>query len=170
MIKKFLLSVGLVGLVTLSVSGASSTTFTLAAATFTNASNPTTGISAPVKVSQVIVSSAANNTATLQFIDCPTNIVTFTNAAYSNIVSYVTNYISTYVNFYGATNSITNKTLVDITNSVAATSFAYNTEFIVTVPTNSTVTFNNLAAQFNFGLGVTNTAGGAATVTVNYTQ
>lgn len=168
--KKLILSLLAVGLLVGS-SNAASTTFTLAAAAFTNACNSTLGVVAPVKISQVMVTSAANNTCTLFFLDCPTNILTYTNAAYTNILTYATNYITTYTNYYGVTTSLTNKSLVDVTNNaVAAAAFSYNTEFTVTVPTNSTITFTGLNATFQNGVGVTNSAGGAATITMVYTQ
>src|ERR1700676_4182924 len=59
------------------------------------------------RVTQIIAVSQAGvtNTASFQLIDAPSTNLLYTNAAYTNILSYGTNYVSTWTNYYGVTNS-----------------------------------------------------------------
>lgn len=165
--KKILLSIGLaLGLFTFSASAVNSTQ-TLAAGGYTNM--PTL-LSNGVNVIAFTLTSAANNTATITVYDAPFTNISYTVGSYSNILSYVTNYITTWTNYYGYTNSITNRAIVDYTNFVAGVTNTYPIMYVLTCPTNSTVQFNNLNTRFQYGVYVTNTAGGAATLTLQYTQ
>lgn len=120
------------------------------------------------KVTQILVTSPANNTASIKLIDSITNILAYTNSAYSTLGSYATNYITTYTNFFGATNSITNIALVDFSNYVAAASYSYPTLATVTVPTNQTIVLQGQQLFFNNAVWCTNLGSGNATVTLNY--
>lgn len=126
---------------------------------------------APVKVTAITLTSATTNVVNnIQFVDTPTNTLVYTNLAYSNLLSYATNYVSTWTNYYGRTNSITNLSLVDVTNSVAGATNNYPVRFIGSVPTNSTVTAQPLSAFFQNGLWVTNGGSGTAGITIQYQQ
>jgi hypothetical protein len=164
--KKTLLLIGLLAGFTAQVFGASGS-FVLPAATYTNF--PTL-LSGSAKVTAVTLTTT-NNSATVVFRDAYTNTFNFTNAAYIQTTSYVTNYITTWTNYFGYTNNVTNFALVDVTNTIPATNYAFPIVLTLGAGTNSTVTYNPLVANFNYGIWMTNTtAGGSVTVTLTYSQ
>ena len=171
--KKILFSIGIAFAFVLNVSAVTSTVNLTAAGAAGSVTNVPTLLSNGVNVVAFTLTSAANNTATVWIYDTPASAgtnLTFTVGAYSNITSYVTNYITTWTNYYGVTNSVTNLALVDITNSVAASTNNYPKMYVLTAGTNSTVQFNNLNTRFQYGVTATNAAGGAATLILQYTQ
>jgi hypothetical protein len=128
-------------------------------------------VAAPVKVTQVVITSAGTNIAQGQLIDTPTNQFFYTNAAYSNILTYATNYVSTWTNYYGATNVVTNtSSLVDVTNSVAGTTNTYPVRIVLSTPTNTSTRIDNVSYYFQNGIWATNTGTGSATFTITYQQ
>jgi hypothetical protein len=144
-------------------------------ATFTNF--PTLIPYSSAKISQIVVQNSNTTTnQTILFFDCPTNVLSFTNAAYTNTISYVTNYVTFYTNYQGLLTFLTNKALVDVTNNVvSATTNNYAQYFSIFVPSNSSVTLPGLSQTFQYGIWMTNatpaaTAPGSATVTITYTQ
>ena len=102
--------------------------------------------------------------------DLSTNVLTFTNASYNTIVSYATNYITTWTNYYGYTNNITNLALVDITNTVAAATNTFKPIVTAAIGANASLSFAFLNQLFTRGLWVTNTGGTNLTLTATYTQ
>lgn len=159
--KKLLFILGLFATVT--AFGASSTTVIATAGN----SNLITSFSGSALLTQVSLTSPANNTATITLVDNNTNNMYFTNAAYIGVTSYVTNQITMWTNFFGSTNYITNLALIDITNTVAAAAVVANRPLTVTAATNSTVT---IPGSWFFGRGVwcTNQGSGNATVSITY--
>lgn len=124
----------------------------------------------PVRVTQVILVASTTNNASLQFVDTTTNWLLFTNSAYTNILSYGTNYVQTWTNYYGATNSVTNLAYYDVTNSVAGTTNNLPIRISITAPTNGTSRFDNVNYYFVQGLWVTNNSTNPATLTVTFQQ
>ena len=136
----------------------------------TIATNCPTLLGGGANVIQFTITSAANNVATLTVYDAPSNSYYFTNAGYSTLGSYVTNYIQLWTNYYGATNAWTNKSLVDYSNFVASNAFnLYPQMYTLTVPTNSTQTFV-VNSRFNNGILVTNLGAATFTFSYQYTQ
>lgn len=168
--KKFFLSIGLIAALAVTSVQAASTSVSVAGGSMTNFSLLINN--APLKVTQIIVSSAGTNLVNVGFVDTFTNQLGYTNAAYTNSLTYVTNFVSVWTNYYGVTNTVTNSaSLVDITNNaVAATTNLFPIRFQIVTPTNSTYTVNSAGTYFNNGLWLTNTGGGTATVTINYQQ
>jgi hypothetical protein len=133
-----------------------------------------------VLVKQVIVSPATGVVPQLlSLVDTPTNLLVFTTLAYSNKVSYATNYVVVYTNFYGVVtsnnwyqaavgNTYTNYELVDITNSVPQATNNYNVRFSVGVVSNSPpIVYSAINQYYDNGIWVTNAAAsGSATVTI----
>lgn len=148
-------------------SKAASTSVTVLAGVMTNFNLL---VSAPLKVSQVIITSPTTNAASFQFIDTYTNWLKFTNVAYTNILSYATNWINTWTNFYGVTNSVTNLALIDVTNTVLGTTNLFNVNLIASSPTNTSTKFDNLNQTYLYGLWVTNTSPASGTITITYQQ
>lgn len=165
--KKLLLILGLSGLLSQSMFAASAT-LTIGANVMTNFS--LLSLSVPVKVTSVQVNTQSTNAAVVYFIDTFTNQTLYTNAAYTNIISYATNYINTWTNYYGVTNSVTNKALIDVTNSVIATTNLWPVRYSASVGTNTTVLTDQLNAQFFTGLWITNQSAGSVNVTVTFQQ
>ena len=165
---KHLFLVSLFG-VALSVSAAPATkTTTIAAGGFTNLL--TLGNSGNANITQVILTSPTTNATRIRIVDSPTNTLTFTNAAYIQLQTYATNVITTYTNYFGVANSFTNVGLIDVTNTVAATTNNYPIRFTATSPTNTSSIFTG-TYSFNNGVWATNESlGGSVTVTVTYEQ
>lgn len=158
----------------------------------------TTFNNAPIKVTQIIVvTPTATNTSGL-LIDTPTNQLTFISPAYTNIVSYATNYVSnltgsgtpyagyTYLaqwtNYYGVVQSIstnlstagvavTNLFLVDATNIVAASTNLYPARVGVGAAyNNNPAVFSGVNYYFQQGCWFTNTSTGTAQITLIYQE
>ena len=121
-------------------------------------------------VTQILLTSPANNTASIKLIDSVTNILAYTNSAYSTLGTYATNYITTYTNFFGATNSFTNIAIIDFSNYVASASVNYPVMATITAPTNTTIVLQAQQLYFNNAIWATNTGSGNATLTLNYSK
>lgn len=77
-------------------------------------------LTAPSKISQIQVMSGANN-VTVQFYDNNVTNLTFTNAAYTNQINYISNVVYSSVSpLTGMTNLQTNSMLVSSITNVAA--------------------------------------------------
>jgi len=125
------------------------------------------------KLSQIVLTSSSTTTGKAVLYDTTNIGLTNVVGAYTTITSYATNYVTTYTNYYGYTNSLTNISLVDITNSVAATTNALTPILTLTAPTNSTVTYSSLGVLFQNGITISNaTSPGVGTITgtITYTQ
>jgi hypothetical protein len=124
------------------------------------------------KVTYMVVSASSNLTATVY--DMPTNTPTlFINPAYTNIVSYATNYSYPYTNYYGVSNNITySNAIVDVLTGVAATTNNWPARLSFNVASNASVTVDGLGYTFLYGMWITNTspAGATGTFTVTYTK
>lgn len=124
-----------------------------------------------LKVTQVILTASTATNTTVQLWDTYTNQTLFTNAAYSNILTYVTNYVSTWTNYYGVTNKVTNTaSLVDITNLVAGTTNSFNQAMVLSAVASTSIRVDAANYYFQNGLWITNTSSGNAVVTITYQQ
>jgi len=158
----------------------------------------TTFNNAPIKVTQIIVVCPTSTNTSGLLIDTPTNQLTYVNPAYQNIVSYATNYVSnltgsgspysgsTYLaqwtNYYGVVQSIntnlstagalvTNLFLVDVTNTVAASTNLYAARVGVGAAyNNSPAVFSGVNYYFQQGCWFTNTSTGTAQITLIYQE
>jgi hypothetical protein len=125
----------------------------------------------PCTLLSIIASSPVNNTANFFLYDAPTTNLTWTNASYNIITTIPTNtYITTWTNYYGATNYMTNRVVMEITNTIAGSTNYYNQPFYAVIPTNSTVTYNNLNIRFLNSLMLTNTNNSVLTFVYSFTQ
>ena len=133
-------------------------------------SNMLSSFSGSAKITSVVVTAPTTSHASIKMIDAITNSLTYVNPAYTMYSSYATNLITTYTNFFGATNSITNLVLVDISTAVAISTNLNPVILTATAPTNSTIVFNPVSFFVNNGIWVTNTGPTNVTVTINYQQ
>lgn len=141
---------------------AASIAFSLVSTQATNLSQ-VTGFTNSLQITQITASTAGAGGA-YQVYDAPTTNLQFTNASYISTSSYATNWITTWTNYYGATNSFTNVALIDYSITNAGTTNFYLQRYNSVVPTNGSVTIQG-TANFIFGATFTN----AAASTVNYT-
>lgn len=127
-------------------------------------------LSSPVKITQIIYQSTSTNTTQFSAVDSPS--ATFTNiiAGFSTITQKATNYITTYTNFFGVSNSFTNLALISATNTIPAQTNIYPTQFTLFTATNSQARVDNANFYFINGFTVTNSGAGPVTITVNYNQ
>lgn len=165
---KFLL-IGLMAVALNSFSAQQTATVSIAGGGVTNLVNSLP--SGAIQVSQITLLSTATTAGRALIYDCPTNVFMFTNAAYTQPISYATNWISTYTNYYGYTNSITNVALIDTTITVASNVNWYPLRFVGQAGTNSSATFNG-SWVFNRGIWATNATigGGVVQVQITYQQ
>lgn len=122
---------------------------------------------------QLLINSMIVNPAgstQLAFYDAPTTNLTWTNAAYAYRASYVTNFVTNWVNYYGATNGYTNKAEVFYSVTNAASTNFYPVRIQVNTINSNIVVLNPLQATFLNGLFVTNSGSSNATITINYAQ
>ena len=144
-----------------------SVTVSIAASGMTNVIAPLTG---GANVTQIILTSAANNVGNLKMFDSVTNILTYTNAANITTASYATNQITTWTNFFGSVNSITNVALVDYAVTNAATAYSYPNPVTLSAGTNSSVVLTDMTYVFRNGVYATNLGAAAITLTINYNR
>lgn len=146
---------------------AASVTTVIAAGGYSNLLGLASG--RPAVVKQVVVTSPATTSARVILRDSPTGNPWYTNAAYVTEGLYATNVISTYVDFFNNTNSITNVAMVHYSITNAATTNLYAARLDATAPTNSTAIYDGVNYNFINGVYATNaSAAGSATVTVTY--
>jgi hypothetical protein len=166
--KKLFYSIALVASLALfsSQGKAATTNFTLVVAGYTNL------FIGSATVTQIILSPAvASTAASAKIIDA--NQVTnqfYTNAAYIQTYSYVTNYTTNWTDYFGNTDSWTNRALVTITNTAPATTNMWPVRLALVTATNGTTTLGGVNYYFNRGFAVTNTGPAALNISVTYQQ
>jgi len=133
-----------------------------------NANGYVNMLSNACRVGQILVTGNTSTNVTLQLVDTYSGALTNFIPAFTNTVSYGTNYVWTYTNYFGVTTTLTNFQLVDLTNNLVA---AYTNTY-PTIPLaalgNTTAVINNANYTFYRGIWVTNTGLGAASVTIQY--
>lgn len=150
----------------LSVSAfAGTSTVSLAPGAMSNVLNLNNGFA---KVTSITVASTTGSNTLVTLYDTPTNILVFTNAAYTGTVSYLTNVINILTNYYGGTNLVTNSILIDGTNtSFAISTNSYQPKVSVSAAAGTAET---LVGNYKFGYGIwaTNASTGASSITIQY--
>ena len=135
----------------------------------------------PILAKQVIFVPTSGGAGQAELIDAPTNALGYSTLAYSNIVSYATNYVLTWTNYYGVVQSnnyvggtlLTNWQLVDITNSVASATYLYSVRLYMSAAANTTVTYGPTSGNlngfyFDQGMWATNMTSCTNQITVIY--
>lgn len=135
-----------------------------------------------VLAKQFIATATTGTNFTAAVVDTPTNLLQYTQSAYTNTTRYATNGVLVWTNFYGVLQSnnmvggtlLTNWWLVDVTNNlVSATTNSYPVRLYVGAPANGSSTYGPVSGQvngyyFDQGIWVTNTGSGVGTLTVVY--
>lgn len=164
--KKLLTLIALLA-ASLTVNAQLSTNITIPAAGFTNL------VPHSITVNSFTLTAPANNTASIRIVDSNTATnMYWTNAPYITRSQYVTNKITTWTNFFGVVNSITNLAVVQYTNTVSSTSNYWRQVMSLSALTNGS-TFVDVSSSptvFFLGLSFTNLGSGAATLSINYTD
>lgn len=121
-------------------------------------------------VRQVGITATTATNALVALVDAPSTNLTYINAAYTNRLSYGTNWNTTWTNFYGVvqTNPTPIIALIDVTNTVAASTNSYATRLIAGAAANSTAVFSGVNYYFDQGVLLTNQGSGTATVVITY--
>ena len=123
-------------------------------------------------ITSFTLSASTNAAATVTLVDSPvwTNF-TYVVPAYSNTLTVATNYVFFYTNYWGATTTLTNLAIIDITNNVvAASTNYYPNKFTTSALAGSTVPVGGISSRFVNGVQATNSTGSTATITIQYTQ
>jgi len=123
-----------------------------------------------VAVSYITLSSPDTNTAACVVYDSPGNWIAQTNAAYYTITSFATNYITTWTNFYGATNNLTNVVLYTGITTNSATTNAMTPKLSLSTAAGTSSQFSGINMVFRSGICITNTGAGTIGVTIGYVR
>lgn len=133
-------------------------------------SNLLTSFSPGCKITAVQITSPANAIARVALVDTPNGDTTYTNAAYVSTTKYATNQVVSWVNYFGATNSYTNISLVSMTVTNSAASFSYPVLCTLSAGTNATTSLTGVNFQAFRGVYAVTDTNGSAMVTITYTQ
>ena len=150
-------------------------TISLNAATLTQgvtsgitATNSLIGTNA-VWVSSVAFANPTAVTATYSLYDAPASTLTYTRGAYTNWISFTTNYVTTITNFSGVVQSETNAAVYTVANPVSSATGNYRLLVTVAVPAGETYTYQpNGGVIASFGVAVVTSTNG--TFTLNYSS
>ena len=123
--------------------------------------------SGTAKVTSVTLGNLGAAVQTLSFYDSPDGVYFYTNAAYITTTSYATNTYVLYTNYFGMTNSFTNTFLMDVTNTVAASTNLWPIRAVTVLPASATTTMYPVNYLFDYGMWVTNSGANAVTITIN---
>lgn len=130
--------------------------------------NLLSGFNNSVQVSQILLTASNGTNTSLLVLDAPTNSLTYVNPAYSNTVSYATNYVTSWTNYYGVVSSTTNTALIDVANQAVASTTNSYPYISIAASAGTTVNYSGVNYYFNRGIWATNNSGGVATVTITY--
>ena len=121
-------------------------------------------------VRQVAITATTATNALVALLDAPSTNTLYVNPAYTNRLSYGTNWNIAWTNFYGVvqTNTTPITALIDITNTVPAATNSYATRLIAGAAANSTAVFQGVNYYFDNGVLLTNQGSGTATVVITY--
>jgi hypothetical protein len=165
--KKLLLSLTLIGSL-FSVSQAQNFNYPYVASTTLAVGAMTNLYLGSARVGQIVVTAPFSTNATANLVDTYTGALTNYVPAYTNVLSYGTNNVIYYTNYFGVQTYLTNFMLVDITNNLVA---AY-TNNLPTVPlsvlASSTAVINNANYPFTRGIWATNTGTTPIAITINF--
>ena len=121
------------------------------------------------KVTDILITTPAATATTLKLVDSVNTTNTYLSPAYTGVTSYATNVITTYTNFFGVVNNVTNVQLVDVSTSVSATTNNFPVRFQAYVGTNTSQLYSGVDYMFVNGIWATNITSGSGSTTVTST-
>src|ERR1017187_2018317 len=123
----------------------------------------------PIKVTKIIIIAPTATNVLVSGIDSMIGNLSWTNAQYTNTISYATNLVVMWTNVYGVVTYTTNLSLIDVTNNtITATTNLWPTRFTSAVAASGSSTINGVSYLFYNGLWVTNQGAGDAQVVFEY--
>lgn len=162
--KKFI-TIGLAALLGFSANAAS-LSITVKGNTMTNV---LPFIAGNAKVLSYVWAPANSNLTSVVLYDTPTNQFTYIVAAYTNTISYGSNAIVAWTNYFGVVNSWTNFTLIDNTNNVVnAVTNNYPARMALTAVNGFQSSVNPASTVYEYGIWATNTSVNDGTLTIQY--
>lgn len=157
---------------------AGTASLTVLPGTFTNLFSFTPNVGSATLKQIIVTAGTVSSNTLVTFVDCPTNQLTFTNAAYTNTIRYATNITTFWTNFYGVvqTNTPVGSNLVLITatnNLVTANTNLYPQRLSVSAAAGNTTiiqaaTGTSEGVYFDNGIWVTNASSGNAIISIVY--
>lgn len=119
------------------------------------------------RVVQMVLANNDATATTLRFYDAPTNRLNYTNAAYTNYITYTTNIVSVITLPSGVLQTNTNSGVFTVAQTVAAAATFYRNVATVVIPASSTIVYSPTNGLLvGFGFAVTNV--GNATITTTW--
>lgn len=125
-------------------------------------------ISGSAKVLSYTWAPATSNLTSVVIYDTPTNQFTYTIPSYTNTLTYGTNYILVWTNYFGNLNSWTNFAIIDVTNIVSSTTGNYPARAALTAVNGFSSSINPASTLYENGIWATNTSGSDGTLTIQY--
>lgn len=119
------------------------------------------------RVQSIIIANDVASALTVKFFDCPTNLLTYVQGAYTNYISYTTNIVAVITLPSGVLQTNTNAGVYTLSQTVSSTTNSYRTVATLNVAASSTLVYyptNGLLVAF--GLCVTNNTN--CTITTTY--
>ncbi len=145
---------------------AATSTYTISAATQTNALQ----FASPIKLTSISIANNDGSSRVFRLFDAPNTSAIYTNATYDVQTNYVATVVTTYSNFSGVTENRTNTSLISTNLTIAEnTSANYRTIDTITAGASATTTKTYTGGKFfNLGMLVTNAATTSAVITFTY--
>lgn len=161
--KTLALSLSLFCLATI-IAEAATLTVTLAPGQITNA------LPTGTRVTQFQLTATTATNVVALIVDSPTNSLVWTNAPFTNTVSYATNIVSSYTDFWGNATLVTNfNALFDNTNNVVlGVTNLYPQRMVISALAGASYKADGVNYYFQNGVTVTNTGSGTESFTFTY--
>lgn len=116
-------------------------------------------ISGPLQMTQLeIINNHPTNAVVVKIYDAPSNLVLWTNGAFTNFLFYTTNLITYSTSYYNVITTNTNRVQYQYPNAVAAAGRSYKLLKSVTVAVGASYVWTPIGGvYFSYGLLATNT-------------
>lgn len=120
-------------------------------------------------VKQIIITSTTATNSIIWFMDTSTNLPYRIIPPYTNTVSFLTNQITSYTNYFNVVNTYTNLVQLDATNNlVPLATNAIQPTVIAGSAASASTSFGGVNYNFHTGCWITNAGSGAAAVTITF--
>lgn len=116
----------------------------------------------PADINGVTIYNPTTNPCTVSFFDSPTNVIFYTNGAYTNFTINSVTYTNIYTNYFGVITTNTYPSKSNAVNVVAGGTNNYPTNLTLNIPTSGYVS-STIKFPIANGLFATNVLSGAAT-------